>query len=199
MLDNRFEALQEEENDEEWTRWCAREKRGKDLGQLGERGVLDSGAAESVCPWDWATELPTMKVAWYQAKNLFSTSGGRVEHYGEKKGCCEFDGLSAPVSVKFQVTDAKNPSASVARITEHGNTVQFGPKDEDSCIINPQNWRESDDAEEGSEVHFRRDLGQERVSLQRAGRLKADRGEYRQRASCHGSGTKLRKEGRKIK
>ena len=61
-----------------------------------------------------------------------------MEHYGEKKVCCEFDGLSTPVSMKFQVSDARNPLASVARITEHGNIVQFGPKDEDNYIFNPR-------------------------------------------------------------
>ena len=27
------------------------------------------------------------------------------EHHGEKKVCCELDGLSTPVSMKFQVSD----------------------------------------------------------------------------------------------
>ena len=60
-----------------------------------------------------------------------------MEHYGEKKVCCEFAGLSTPVNMKFQVSDARNPLASVARITEHGNIVQFGPKEEDNYIFNP--------------------------------------------------------------
>ena len=39
--------------------------------------------------------------------------------------------------MKFQVSDARNPLASVARITEHGNIVHFGPKEEDNYIFNP--------------------------------------------------------------
>ena len=35
----------------------------------------------------------------------------------------------------FQVTDVTKPLASVARITERGNIVQFGPKAEDNFIL----------------------------------------------------------------
>ena len=101
------------------------------------RIVVDSGAAESVCPWGWASEVPIKEVAWNQKRNFRNASGGRMEHYGEKKVCCEFAGLSTPVNMKFQVSDARNPLASVARITEHGNIVQFGPKEEDNYIFNP--------------------------------------------------------------
>ena len=59
-------------------------------------------------------------MAWNQKRNFRNASGGRMEHYGEKKVCCEFAGLSTPVNTKFQVGDARNPLASVARITEHG-------------------------------------------------------------------------------
>ena len=57
-LSNRFEALQDEENDVEWIQWCAEKKEGK---HLGKREIVV-----------------------------------RMEHYGEKKVCCEFDGLSTP-------------------------------------------------------------------------------------------------------
>ena len=133
---NRFEALQEEENEEEvdWIQWCAEDKVGQTSGK--EEIVVDIGAAESVCPWDWASEFPIKEVAWNQKRNIRNASGGRMEHYGEKV-CCEFAGLSTPVNMKFQVSDARNPLASVARITEHGNIVQFGPKEEDNYIFNP--------------------------------------------------------------
>ena len=136
-LRNRFEALQDEENVEEvdWIQWCAEDKEEKTSGK--EEIVVDSGAAESVCPWGWASEFPIKEVAWNQKRNFRNASGGRMEHYGEKKVCCEFAGLSTPVNMKFQVSDARNPLASVARITEHGNIVQFGPKEEDNYIFNP--------------------------------------------------------------
>ena len=60
------------------------------------------------------------------------------------------------MNMKFQVSDARNPLASVARITEHGNIVQFGPKEEDNYIFNP-----------GTGVG--RELHQEGVDFQRAG------------------------------
>ena len=40
--------------------------------------------------------------------------------------------------MNFQVSDAQHPLASVARIVENGNIVQFGPKDEDNYIYNPK-------------------------------------------------------------
>ena len=55
-----------------------------------------------------------------------------MEHHCEKKVCCQFPELSTSVNMKFEVSDARNPLASVARITEHGNIVQFGPKEEDN-------------------------------------------------------------------
>ena len=60
-----------------------------------------------------------------------------LEHYGERKVYCKLEGQNTPISMRFQVSDAKNPLASVARITENGNIVQFGPKDEDNYIFNP--------------------------------------------------------------
>ena len=42
--------------------------------------VVDSGAAESVCPCDWSTELPTEEVAWNQRR--------RIKHHREEV-CCE--------------------------------------------------------------------------------------------------------------
>ena len=72
-----------------------------------------------------------------------------MEHYCEKKVCCQFPELSTSVNMKFEVSDARNPLASVARITEHGNIVQFGPKEED-------NYKE-----EGSEVRVGRESYQE--------------------------------------
>ena len=41
-------------------------------------------------------------------------------------------------NMKFQFSDARNSVASVTRITEHGNTVQFGPEEEDNYIYHPR-------------------------------------------------------------
>ena len=60
-----------------------------------------------------------------------------MAHYGEKRARGKVGGMDAPISMLFQVSDAKNALASVARITEKGNVVQFGPDDRDNYIINP--------------------------------------------------------------
>ena len=67
---------------------------------------------------DCATEFPSKGVK----RNFLNASGGM--DCGEKV-CCEFDGPSTPVSMKFQVSDARNPLASVARITEHGTSFSL--------------------------------------------------------------------------
>ena len=115
--------------------WCGDD--GESNAAAKGEIVVDSGAAESVCPRDWAGQFPVKAVPWDRKRNFLNASGGRMEHYGEKRVHCGFKGLSSPVSMKFQVSDARNPLASVARITENGNIVQFGPKDEDNYIYNP--------------------------------------------------------------
>ena len=45
--------------------------------------VIDSGAAESVCPWDWADAFPTKTVPPGQELLFRNASGGRMAHYGE--------------------------------------------------------------------------------------------------------------------
>ena len=126
----------EEEDEVDWIQWFAEEadKAGPSKGEI----VVDSGAAESVCPWNWAREFPMKEVPEDRRRNFRNASGGQMGHYGEKRVHCEFEGLSSPVSMTFQVSDAKNPLASVARITEKGNIVQFGPKKEDNYIYNPR-------------------------------------------------------------
>ena len=60
---NRSEALQEEGNEEEvdWIQWCAEDEEGQTSGK--DEIVVDSGAAESGCPWDWVSEFPIKEVA----------------------------------------------------------------------------------------------------------------------------------------
>ena len=121
--------------EEEWIQWVADGESHQSV-KKGEI-VVDSGAAESVCPWDWAAQFPTRGVPPDRKRNFLNASGGRMEHYGEKRVRCGVDGMEAPISMLFQVSDARNPLASVARITEHGNLVQFGPRPEDNYIYNP--------------------------------------------------------------
>ena len=88
-------------------------------------------------PVGWAQQFPVKGVPRERQRNFLNASGGCMGHYGEKRVKCGFEGLNAPVSMTFQVSDCRNPLASVARITEKGSIVQFGPKDEDNYIFNP--------------------------------------------------------------
>ena len=115
--------------------WVSEEKNQDVIGK-GEI-IVDSGAAESVCPWEWAEAFPIKEIPASRKRDFRNASGDPMGHYGERRVRCGIEGLSAPVSMLFQVSDARNPLASVARITEQGNLVQFGPKDEDNYIYNP--------------------------------------------------------------
>ena len=120
--------------DVDWIQLCGEKGEGSSVAK-GEI-VIDSGAAESVCPWDWAKQFPVREVRWDQKRSFRNASGGKMDHYGEKQVRCGLKGLHSPVNMLFQVSDVKNPLASVARITEKGNIVQFGPRDEDNYVLN---------------------------------------------------------------
>ena len=135
VFPRRFGRWRTEAEEEDWIQWVAEDEGVKFLGR-GEI-VVDSGAAESVCPRNWAQGFPMKDVAWGKKRNFLNASGGRMEHYGERRVRCGVDGMNSPVNMLFQVTDARNPLASVARITENGSVVQFGPKQEDNYIYNP--------------------------------------------------------------
>ena len=62
---------------------------------------MDRGAAESVCPWDWAKEFPTKEVPWDKKRKFVNANGGRMQHYGEKKVVCKFEGCSGAVEMNF--------------------------------------------------------------------------------------------------
>ena len=45
--------------------------------------TVDSGAEESVCPWEWGSQFPTLPAdKWLQFRNA---SGGFMEHYGKRE------------------------------------------------------------------------------------------------------------------
>ena len=78
-----------------------------------------------------------MKEVEPRKRNFLNASGGRMEHYGERRVRCGVKGMKEPGNMLFQVCDARNALASVARITEKGSMVQFGPRPEDNFILNP--------------------------------------------------------------
>ena len=136
---NRFAGLEpeDEDDDEEFEIHEVAETKGWKCVGKGEVAV-DSGAAESVCPWDWAPAFPTKEVPWDKKRKFVSANGGRMKHYVEKKSFCKFSGVRDAMGMNFQVSDAQHPLASVARITEQGHVVQFGPREEDNYIFNPE-------------------------------------------------------------
>ena len=130
------EKYREEGGNRDDINWVSEEKGCEVIGK-GEI-IVDSGAAESVCPWEWATAFPIKEIPDDRKRDFRNASGDPMGHYGERRVRCGIEGLSSPVSMLFQVSDARNPLASVARITEQGNVVQFGPKDADNYIYNPK-------------------------------------------------------------
>jgi hypothetical protein len=100
----------------------------------GER-IVDSAAEESVCPKDWCKDFGTKTPErWLKFVNA---SGGAMGHYGERTANFKVDGKGSGImSLNFQVSDVQKPLVAVRRITEKGNVVQFGPKEEDNYIQN---------------------------------------------------------------
>ena len=101
--------------------------------------AIDSAAAESVCPWEWAEQFPVKPVAQGQEQSFVNASGGPIKHYGEKKVALlakGSTGMERTIGLPFQACDVKRPLAAVWRICEKGNIVQFGPREADNFIQN---------------------------------------------------------------
>ena len=100
--------------------------------------AIDSAAAESVCPPDWAPEFKVRPCAPGEHQTFVNASGGDIEHYGEKKVALRAGdaGKEKIIGLPFQACNVKRPLAAVRRICEKGNIVQFGPKEADNFIMN---------------------------------------------------------------
>ena len=100
--------------------------------------AIDSAAAESVCPPDWAPEFKVRPCAPGEQQTFVNASGGDIEHYGEKKVALRAGdaGKEKIIGLPFQACNVKRPLAAVRRICEKGNIVQFGPKEADNFIMN---------------------------------------------------------------
>jgi hypothetical protein len=101
--------------------------------------TIDSGAEESVWPLGLLKAeriVPTMN-----PRNFVAANGNPLKHYGEKVVNFKPDGQLGMASMKFQVSDVTKPLASVARIVEKGNVVQFGAGQNDSFILNVSTGR----------------------------------------------------------
>ena len=129
-IQNRFEALGEDE--ETWIREVEKTESWQPVGTA--EITIDSAADESVCPKDWMKAFHTKWVPDEKKMRFRNASGGRMEHYGEKKVDFVAGDQEDVMRMHFQVSDVKRPLAAVCRIVERGNLVQFGPKAEDNFI-----------------------------------------------------------------
>ena len=96
--------------------------------------TIDSAAEESVCPKDWGKAYPMKEPA--RKLQFTNASGGRMQHYGERRTTFKADGSGTVMGMTFQASDVQKPLAAVWRIAEKGNIVRFGPKEEDNFIEN---------------------------------------------------------------
>ena len=89
------------------------------------RITIDSGAAESVMPENYLTEIPIIPSEGSRRGVQYVTANGsKMPNIGERKVHFKtVDGGTS--SVVFQVTHAKKPLASVSKIVQKGNRVVF--------------------------------------------------------------------------
>ena len=83
--------------------------------------------------------VPTRQVAEANKMKIKTASGGKMEHYGERRVNFmteETKKVGGALGLDFQVSDVQKPLAAVWRIAEKGNIVQFGPRVEDNFIKN---------------------------------------------------------------
>ena len=88
--------------------------------------IMDSGAAESVCPRTMAPQFQIVdSVASRSGVYYTSASGGKIMNLGEQRvPVCLANGSKSIAT--FQVAEVSRPLMSVARLCEMGNRVLFG-------------------------------------------------------------------------
>ena len=126
----------EEKNDDELVIAEVYEINTIDSGRKIVKVAIDSAAAESVCPRDWATCFPVKPCGEGEEQSFTNANRGPIKHYGEKRVALKTGekGWERFIGMPFQACDVKRPLAAVRRICEKGNIVQFGPAEEDSFI-----------------------------------------------------------------
>ena len=135
---NRFAALHLEDPGPSGAEmWIQDVQKTENWVNMGAAEItIDSAADESVCPKEWGKAFRTKWVPEERKMKFRNASGGKMEHYGEKKVNFKTDDRDEVMEMNFQVSDVKRPLAAVWRIAERGNIVQFGPKAEDNFIVN---------------------------------------------------------------
>ena len=147
LIKNQYQSLTEKEEQD----WIEKESRGvkhkfapvpaREIAEVRRRVRIgiDSCAAETVCPKEWASEFKMEPVKPGQKMNLVNASGGTIGHYGERKVALQTEdefGWEKVIGLPFQVADVKKPLAAVSQICKKGNIVQFGEREEDCFIKN---------------------------------------------------------------
>ena len=98
-----------------------------------DRVMVDSGAAHSACPSDYANEHEVCEV---QRKIQFQTASGELlEHHGEK--LVPYMAQDSVMGITYQVTDVEGPVAAVSSMNDGGMTVVFSPQGAWVCDETP--------------------------------------------------------------
>ena len=98
-----------------------------------DRVMVDSGAAHSACPLDYANEHEVREV---QCKIQFQTASGELlEHHGEK--LVPYMSQDTIMGITYQVTDVEGSVAVVSSMNDGGMTVVFSPNGALYCDETP--------------------------------------------------------------
>ena len=98
-----------------------------------DRFMVDSGAAHSACPSDYANEQEVREV---QRKIQFQTASGELlELHGEK--LVPYMAQDSNVGITYQVTDVEGPVVDVSSMNDRGMTVVFSPQGAWVCDETP--------------------------------------------------------------
>ena len=98
-----------------------------------DRVMVDSGAAHSACPSDYANEHEVREV---QRKiQLQTASGELLEHHGEK--LVPYMDQDSVAGITYQVTDVEGLVAAVSSMNDGGLTVVFSPQGAWVCDETP--------------------------------------------------------------
>ena len=85
-----------------------------------ERVMVDSGAAVSVCPFEYAPEIPMSNHS--RRATLRTASGAQIEHAGQKT--VEFENADGDsVNINFEVADVTRPLVAVGELQRRGMIV----------------------------------------------------------------------------
>ena len=102
-------------------------------GSPTDRVMVDSGAAHSACPPDYANEHELREV---QREIQFQTASGELlEHHGEK--LVPYITQDTIMGITYQVTDVEGAVAAVSSMTDGGMTVVFSPQGAGVCDGTP--------------------------------------------------------------